>query len=264
MTQVTDPAEIARIFDAESRVGADAGEGPLPVAAGPRYNVAPTQPLTVVLQRADEGRVVEQHRWGLIPSFAKSAKEGAKRINARAETVATSPSFRSSFAKRRCIVPSDGFYEWRRTGGPKQPYFLHPPEGAVLAMAGVWTAWKDPETGLWVPSAAVITTDANRKVAVIHDRMPVLLPREAWDDWLDPAVDDRTYLLSLLEPPPDDVLEMVPISTRVNNVRNDGPELLTPVEEVESPPLPLPTFRGGEELVDVADRDALFEVFDGH
>ena len=168
MTQTTDPAEVARIFDAQSTIDAN-DDG-----AGPRYNVAPTQPLTVVLQRADEGRLVEQHRWGLVPSFAKSIKDGAKRINARAETVATSPSFRSSFRKRRCIVPSDGFYEWQRTGGPKQPYFLHPPERAVLAMAGVWAVWKDPETGLWVPSAAVITTQANRLMSSIHDRMPVL------------------------------------------------------------------------------------------
>ena len=160
--------------------------------------------LTVVTQRTDEGRLVEQHRWGLVPSFAKTLKEGAKRINARAETVATSPSFRSSFRKRRCIVPSDGFYEWQRTGGPKQPYFLHPPERAVLAMAGVWAVWKDPETGLWVPSAAVITTQANRMMSSIHDRMPVLLPREAWDDWLDPELDDREYLRSLLRAPPGD------------------------------------------------------------
>jgi putative SOS response-associated peptidase YedK len=236
MTQVTDPAEIARIFDAESRVDEDSAD------AQPRYNVAPTQPLTVVLQRGDEGRVVEQHRWGLIPSFAKSSKEGAKRINARAETVASSPAFRTSFAKRRCIVPSDGFYEWRRTGGPKQPYFLHPPADAVLAMAGLWAVWKDPESGLWMPSAAVITTDANRRVGAIHDRMPVLLPREAWDDWLDPAVDDAAYLLSLLVPAPNDVLEMYPISTAVNDVRHEGPDLLQAVEAaplVEAPQLPL-------------------------
>ena len=99
--------------------------------------------------------------------------------------------------------------------------------------------WKDPETGLWVPSAAVITTEANRMMSSIHDRMPVLLPREAWDDWLDSELDDREYLQSLLEPPPDDALGMVPISTRVNNVRNEGPDLLTPIEEAEAPPLPL-------------------------
>jgi putative SOS response-associated peptidase YedK len=235
MTQVTDPAEVARIFDAASRVD-EASEW-----AEPRYNVAPTQPLTVVLQRADEGRVVEQHRWGLIPAFARSARDGARRINARAETLATSPAFRASFARRRCIVPSDGFYEWRREGGAKQPYFLYPPEGAPLAMAGLWAVWKDPETGLWVPSAAVVTTDANRMVAAIHDRMPVLLPRAAWDDWLDPSVDDREFLLSLLGPAPDDVLDLYPISTRVNDVRNEGPELLGRVDLVEAPALLFPS-----------------------
>lgn len=240
MTQVTDPAEVARIFDAESRLDKES------VDAQPRYNVAPTDALTVVLQRRDEGRVVEQHRWGLIPAFAMSIKDGAKRINARAESVATSPSFRTSFAKRRCIVPSDGFYEWRRTGGAKQPYFLHPPEDGVLAMAGLWAVWKDPATGLWVPSAAVVTTAANRLVAGIHDRMPVLLPREAWDDWLDPDVDDREYLLSLLEPAPDDVLAMVPVSSRVNDVRNDGADLIRPVEEVAAYPLPM--FAGGDAM----------------
>jgi putative SOS response-associated peptidase YedK len=233
MTQVTDPAEVARIFDADVRLDVESPD------AAPRYNVAPTQPLTVVLQRADEGRLVEQHRWGLIPSFAASAKDGARRINARAETVASSPAFRVSFAKRRCIVPSDGFYEWRRTGGPKQAFFLHPPEDAVLAMAGLWAVWKDPASGLWVPSAAVITTAANRLVGRIHDRMPVLLPREAWDDWLDPASDDLEHLLSLLEPAPDDVLAVRPISSRVNDVRNEGPDLIAPIEEVEAPTLEL-------------------------
>jgi putative SOS response-associated peptidase YedK len=229
MTQVTDPAEIARIFDAESRVDEDAAD------AQPRYNVAPTQPLTVVLQRGDEGRFVEQHRWGLVPSFATSLKDGAKRINARAETVATSPAFRASFARRRCIVPSDGFYEWYRPGkaggrgGPAQPFHLRPPEDAVLAMAGLWAVWKDPDSGLWVPSAAVITTRANGLVGEIHDRMPVLLPREAWDAWLDPGMDDTEYLASLLEPAPDDVLSMVAVSRAVNDVRNEGPELLEPV-----------------------------------
>jgi putative SOS response-associated peptidase YedK len=241
MTQITDPAEVARIFDAEVRLGSTVTEqAPAttsPVATKPRYNVAPTSPLTIVRQRPEEGRTVEQVSWGLIPSFAKDAKGAARMINARGETVATSPAFRSSFRTRRCIVPSDGFYEWRRTGGPKQPYFLHPPAGSVLALAGLWAVWKDPATGLWVPSAAVITTDANRAMSAIHDRMPVLLPREAWDDWLDPTLDDQEYLLSLLVPAPDDVLDMVPVSTRVNNVRNDGPELIVRVDEVQSLPL---------------------------
>jgi putative SOS response-associated peptidase YedK len=227
MTQQTSPSEVARIFDAEDRVGESA------LSAAPRYNVAPTDPLTVVLQRAEEGRVVEQHRWGLIPPWAGSAREGARMINARAETVTTSPAFRTSFRSRRCIVPSDGFYEWhrppaaeRRPKGPSQPFFLHPPQGAVLAMAGLWSVWKDPASGTWVSSVAVITTRANQAVSAIHDRMPVLLPREAWDDWLDVSVGDADHLRSLLEPAPDEVLAIRPVSTLVNSVRNQGPELI--------------------------------------
>ena len=178
MTQQTDPAVIADIFDAEVREA----EEPF----RPRYNLAPTETVTAVLQR-DDGRFVERIKWGLIPSWAKKASEGARMINARAETVASSPAFRSAFTKRRCIVPADGFYEWDRAGGTKQPYLLRPPEDGVLAMAGLWAVWKDPATGLWVPSAAVITTEANDAVGRIHDRMPVLLPRDAWARWLDPA-----------------------------------------------------------------------------
>ena len=202
------------------------------------YNVAPTQSVPVCARDGSRRRL-ETMRWGLIPSWAKDARSSARMINARAETVASSGAFRASFRSRRAIVPSDGFYEWRRSGSVKQPFFLHPPEGAVLAMAGLWAIWKDPDTGLWVPSAAVITTAANRLVSSIHDRMPVLLPRETWDDWLDPEMDDTDYLQSLLQPAPDDVLAMYPISTAVNNVRNKGPELLDPIEEVEAPTLRL-------------------------
>jgi putative SOS response-associated peptidase YedK len=221
MTQQTDPRVVGEIFDAEVR---DAEP-----AFTPRYNVAPTDPLVTVLQR-DDGRVVERLRWGLIPSWAKKASEGARMINARAETVASSPAFRSAFARRRCIVPADGFYEWDRAGGTKQPYLLRPPGDGVLAMAGIWSAWKDPATGLWVPSAAVITTAANAAMGVIHDRMPVLLPRDAWERWLDPAFADPGELQGLLVPAPDDVLVMVRVSKAVNNVRNDGPELVAPLE----------------------------------
>jgi len=231
MTQQTDPAVIADIFDAEVR------ESETPFA--PRYNVAPTDVVTAVLQRED-GRFVERIKWGLIPSWAKKAAEGARMINARAETVASSPAFRSSFAKRRCIVPADGFYEWDRVSGSKQPYLLRPPEDGVLAMAGVWAVWKDPATGLWVPSAAVITTQANAAVGAIHDRMPVLLPRDAWARWLDPGNADPAELLGLLVPAPDDVLALIPVSKAVNSVRNDSPDLLIPLSQLPAAPTPPP------------------------
>lgn len=223
MTQQTSPDEVARIFDAEVR---DTDDDPF----APSWNVAPTDPVTVVLQRED-GRSVERHRWGLVPSWAKSVKEGARHINARAETVADNSTFRTSFQKRRCIIPADGFYEWQRTGEKrKQPWFLGPhDEGALLAMAGLWSVWKDPATGLWVLSASVITTDANDDVARLHDRMPVLLPRDAWATWLDPEEHDAALLGALLVPAPDGVLEMHPVSRRVNDVREDGPDLIAPV-----------------------------------
>lgn len=242
MTQQTAPSDVARIFDADA--GIEEAEGK---EYRPRFNVAPTSRLMTVLQRTGEGRRVEQLRWGLIPPWARSAREGARLINARAETVAASPAFRASFRSRRCIVPADGFYEWQRQplGGragadargetrgrrspPSQPFYLRPPEGGVLALAGLWSAWRDPDTDLWLLSATVITTRANERVSPIHDRMPVLLPREAWADWLDASLDDVDYLVSLLEPAPDDVLEVVPVSARVNSVRNDGPELIEPV-----------------------------------
>lgn len=225
MTQQTSPEEVARIFDAEVR---DTGDDPF----APSWNVAPTDPVTVVLQRED-GRSVERHRWGLVPSWAKSVREGARHINARAETVADSAAFRTSFRKRRCIIPADGFYEWQHTGEKrKQPWFLGPhDEQALLAMAGLWSVWKDPTTGLWVLSATVITTDANDDVGQLHDRMPVLLPREAWSTWLDPQEQDAALLGSLLVPAPDGVLEMHPVSRRVNDVREDGPELVARVED---------------------------------
>jgi putative SOS response-associated peptidase YedK len=219
MTQRTPPSSIAAIFDADLR-----DDEPFE----PRYNVAPTDPLVVVVQR-DDGRVVERHRWGLIPSWAPTAANGARLINARAETVADSPAFRAAFRARRCIIPSDGFYEWRRDGTRRQPYLLAPPPGAVLAMAGLWSLWKDPATGFWVPSAAVVTTAANADVSFVHDRMPVLLPRDAWRAWLDPAERDTALLRSMLVPAPDGALDIRAVSTRVNSVRNDGPDLIVPL-----------------------------------
>ena len=256
MTQQTSPEEVARIFDAEVR---DSGDDPF----APSWNVAPTDPVTVVLQRED-GRVVERHRWGLIPSWASSAKEGARHINARAETVAESGAFRMSFRKRRCIIPADGFYEWRRIGEKrKQPWFLGPhAEDAVLAMAGLWSVWKDPATGLWVPSATVVTTDANDDVSQLHDRMPVLLPRDVWQVWLDPDQQDQELLRSLLGPAPDGVLEMHPVSRRVNDVREDGPDLVDAVPEepmTDDPGAPTEASGGSRRGAPAAGQGTLFD-----
>ncbi len=254
MTQRTDPATIAASFGAELR-----GEGL--DAFVPRYNVAPTDPVLVVLRR-DDTRVVTQVRWGLIPPWAVKASEGARMFNARSETVATSPAFRSSFAKRRCIVPSDGFYEWDKVSGSRQPYLCRPPEGGLLAMAGVWSAWKDPESGLWVPCAAVITAPANGRIGTIHDRMPVLLPRERWEAWLDPALPDPGEASAILSPAPDDVLELVPVSRAVNNVRNDGPALIEPVDPEAADARPTGGSGRGRRAVAAEPETAQGRLFD--
>jgi putative SOS response-associated peptidase YedK len=226
MTLRTSPSELAHIFDAELR-DPEALED-----LGPRYNVAPTQPLTVVVQR-DEGRFVEIHRWGLVPAWAPGAASSRRLINARAETAAITPAFRVAFRRRRCLVPADGFYEWRRDGRRRQPYLIRPRNGQTLAFAGLWSAWRNPETAEWLVSAAVVTTKANDAVAALHDRMPVILSPDDWPLWLDTTVSDVDLLSQLLRPLPDDELELLPVSPRVNSPHNEGPDLIEPV-----PPAP--------------------------
>ena len=221
MTQRTDPAEIGRIFDAE------VDERQLQAEPGPRYNVAPTQPVRVVVQ-SDETRFVELHRWGLVPAYARRIADGARLINARAETVATSPAFRSSFARRRCLVPVEGFYEWHRDGRRRQPFLIYPPDERPLALAGVWNPWRDPRDGEWLLSCAVVTTRANGLVAALHDRMPVILDEPSARLWLDPSVGDPGLLTELLQPAAEDLLLMRPVSPLVNNPNNEGPALLEP------------------------------------
>lgn len=232
MTMRTNPSELARIFDAEVREPAAFEE------LGPRYNVAPTQPIYVVRQR-DDGRAVELHRWGLVPAWAKSPANGARMINARAETVATSPAFRASFLRRRCLIPADGFYEWRRDGRRKQPFLIHTPTDAPLAFAGLWAPWRDPQTGTWLLSAAVVTTAANATVGKLHDRMPAILGADEWPLWIDPAIRDPGLLRDLLQPADDELLQLRPVSALVNNVNNEGPELLRPLDSplTDAPPL---------------------------
>jgi len=215
----TDPSDVARIFDAEVR------DPDALAALGPRYNVAPTQPIEVVVQR-DDGRFLELHRWGLVPSFAKNVSAGNRLINARAETIATSPAFRASFARRRCVIPADGFYEWRREGSRKQPFLIHATDDRPLAFAGVWAPWRDPAGGDWVLSAAVVTTSANNVVGRLHNRMPVILEPSEWPIWADLEIRDPGLLSDLLRPAADDLLTLTEVSPLVNNANNEGPELL--------------------------------------
>lgn len=198
------------------------------LAIEPRYNIAPGQPVLVV-READAGRELAPVVWGLIPSWAKDPAIGQKLGNARAETVAEKPSFRSAFRHRRCIVPASGFYEWQATGGKtKQPWYIAPAKGGEpLSLAGLWEHWQSPD-GSEIESCTIITTAANDLMTPIHDRMPVILPPEAVGFWLDRRARPEE-LLHLLQPCQPDLLGAHPVATLVNNPRNNGPECLTQV-----------------------------------
>jgi putative SOS response-associated peptidase YedK len=200
---------------------------------GPRYNIAPTQTVPAVRQ-PEQGakRELVALRWGLIPSWAKDAKIAYSTINARADTVATKPAFRSAFKKRRCLVVADGYYEWLKEGKAKLPQLYEMDDGWPFAFAGLWEWWGGPDGKSPVESCSLITTDANELAAKVHDRMPVILPPEDYDLWLDPEFEDREKLQSMLRPFPGDEMRVRPVSTHVNNARNEGPECLNPpVEE---------------------------------
>ena len=193
----------------------------------PSWNVAPTDPVPAVVVR-QERRLLGVFRWGLVPSWATDRSGAARQINARAETVTTKPAFRAAFARRRCLLPADGFYEWeRRDDGTKQPWFIHRADGAPLAMAGLWEVWRDGE-GELLRTCTVVTTRANALVEPLHDRMPVLIEPEQWAGWLDPDSPDLGGLEGLLVPCDPRLLDRYAVTQRVNSVRNNGPELLEP------------------------------------
>lgn len=218
------PADLASYFGAE---------GTVDEALEQNYNVAPTSDVYVV--HADGGvRRVDAFHWGLVPIWAKDPKVGNRMINARSETLASKGAFKPAFKRRRCIVPADGFYEWKKLDGrkKKQPYFIHRPDDEPFAFAGLWEVWKGPEKGsddVQLRSTTIITTSANEPMSAIHDRMPVVLPPSAWDEWLDPDNDDIDTLGKLLVPAPASLITMHPVSVDVGNVRNNGSRL---VEEI--------------------------------
>ncbi len=190
------------------------------------YNIAPTQDVLTLI--GGESRRAGFMRWGLIPFWAKNRSIGSRMINARAETVVDKPSFRDAFRRRRCLVLADGFYEWRRTATGKRPMRVALRSGEPFAFAGIWSMWKDPEDNS-IPTCAIITTSANELLRLIHHRMPAILPREMEGFWLDRSIQDTTELRSVLTPYPDDAMEAYEVSTLVNSVANDGPELITHV-----------------------------------
>lgn len=223
------------------------------------YNVAPTKRIYAVLDRDDdEGeqqRELRLLRWGLVPFWAKSASGGARMINARAETVAVKPAFRAAFAKRRCLIPADGYYEWQAAEGkkPKQPFYISRRDGGILAFAGIYELWRDSSLPddhehSWLWTASIITTDATDEIGRIHDRTPMVVPPDGWAEWLDPANRDKELLLATMRPAtesPGGGLTSHPVSTAVNSVRNNGPNLIEPLAgETPGPSGPGP---GGAE-----------------
>jgi putative SOS response-associated peptidase YedK len=192
----------------------------------PRYNIAPTQPIPVV--RLDQG---ERHftlmRWGLILSWVKDPKQFALLINARLEGIAEKPSFRAAMKRRRCLIPADGFYEWQKRGKTKQPYFIRARNRAPFAFAGLWETWADRDGGE-IETAAIVTCAANKTLAPVHERMPVIVPPEHYDAWLDSDKNEAKQAAALIGPAPEDFLEAYEISTRVNSVKNDRAENLDP------------------------------------
>jgi putative SOS response-associated peptidase YedK len=212
-------SELAEIFAAE----------PLADELEPRFNVAPTDPAHVVVQRG-ERRAITAYRWGLIPHWADAAKVGSRMFNARAETLASSAAFRDAFRRKRCLVPVDGFYEWHREGARRQPFSIARDDGRPLVLAGLWAGWRDPAADQVVRTFTIVTTRPNEQMAGLHNRMPVIVPEDAWSTWLDPDLNDPGELHGLFEPTDDIALRIWPVSTLVNNVRNDGPELVEPID----------------------------------
>lgn len=230
------PDQIAAFFGAQ--VATD--------TLGENHNVAPTQDIYGVIASKDGDRRVEAFHWGLLPSWAKDRKIASRMINARSETLAEKPAFKGLFKKKRVLIPMDGFYEWMpgspdgpltKKGTPmKQPMFIHRRDEQPLAVAGLWSAWKDPEapdeaaeTGDdWLHSATIITTAANETMRPVHDRMPVTVPADRWAEWLDPANDDIEALQTLFRPH-DDPWVMHQVSTDVNRVSNNSADLIAPI-----------------------------------
>lgn len=216
--------ELARLFGASAAAA-------LP---GEQFNVAPTDEVAAVVEHRGE-RTVDAFRWGLVPGWSSSRRGAARLINARAETVETTPAFRTAFERRRCIVPADAFYEWRRVMAPgatrplrSEPFAIRRTDGSPMAFAGLWATWRDPATPEPLHSCTIITTVANEAVASLHERMPVILDPDDWDAWLAASAAPGA-LRSLLRPAPAEWLEIYPVSPAVNNVRSEGAELLLPI-----------------------------------
>jgi putative SOS response-associated peptidase YedK len=215
----------------EEYFGADSGE----YEWSPRYNVAPSQSVLTIRREAREPvRKLSTMQWGLIPSWSKDPSIGYKTINARSETVVTTVSFREPFKSQRCLVPADGFYEWKRNGTTKQPCCFEVDDGELFAFAGLWDRWTNPQGGV-IESCTILTTTPNSLLADIHDRMPVILRPDNYDVWLDPAFKDAGSLSEMLRPFEASHMRRYPVSMRVNNVLNDDADCAKPLDREPSP-----------------------------
>jgi putative SOS response-associated peptidase YedK len=204
----------------------------------PDYNVAPTKDVLAVVERRprDEAAPVRQLRllrWGLVPSWAENPSIGGRLINARVETAESRPAYRKALLRRRCLLPADGYFEWYAAGGRKQPFFIRPVDGSVLALAGLYEFWCDPardpdDPDAWLWTATILTTQPEPALARLHDRMPLVVPRERYAAWLDSSLTDPGAVRRLLVPPPPGALEAYPVSAAVGDVRSNGPELIVP------------------------------------
>lgn len=215
--------DYARIFGATTDPGTDA----LP----PRFNVAPSQPVLIVRETDPGRRTIAAVRWGLVPSWSRGPDARYSMINARAETVHRKPAYRGPFRYRRCLIPAEGFYEWRQSGSAKQPYCIRPEDSeAPLAFAGLWDLWTGPQ-GEELESCTIIVRAAEGPVAHVHDRMPVVLDEKAWDLWLDPSVQRAEAVLPVLDMRDARGLSVYAVSRRVNSPVNEGPDLMAPEDE---------------------------------
>ena len=217
-TLTVDPSDLQQQFGLKE---------PPPAELGPRFNIAPSQAVAVVANNKD--RTLELFQWGLIPSWAKDPKIGNKLINARAETLAEKPSFRTALKRRRCLVLADGFYEWRKHGAgakaPKTPMYVTMQDGKPFAFAGLWEVWQPPDGGL-IKTCTIITTEPNALMAPIHNRMPAILRPGAYEDWLNPQLRDEHVLTHWLNPYPAELMKARPVSKLVNNPRNETAAIL--------------------------------------
>jgi len=198
---------------------------------GPRFNIAPTQPVAVVRlapEQPEAERELVWLRWGLIPSWAKDPAVGNRMINARAETAAEKPAYRDAFRRRRCLVAADGFYEWQRSGRRKQPYFIHMRDDSPFALAGLWESWEGPDHSR-IESCTLLTTEPNSLVEPIHNRMPVILAPDDYHSWLDPAGQNLQQLMPLLRPYPGDTMTAHPVSNLVNSPAHEDPRCIEPL-----------------------------------